>query len=100
MCPEFRIHSRYALFIRDKSPTNCNAQLSESNFKTHFSAPYYYPTNRSYSFIGFTSLQNVFENCLKTILNKFLHNFIHNRVYHFLAQSQTGSQTFTSACCL
>ncbi|MDU3241382.1 MAG: DUF6783 domain-containing protein [Clostridiales bacterium] len=26
--------ARYAPFIRDKSPTNCNAQLSESNFKT------------------------------------------------------------------
>ncbi|WP_334291703.1 DUF6783 domain-containing protein [Robinsoniella sp. KNHs210] len=26
--------ARYAPFIRDKSPTNCDAQLPESNFKT------------------------------------------------------------------
>ena len=26
--------ARYAPFIRDKSPTNWNAQMSESNFKT------------------------------------------------------------------
>ncbi|WP_394921440.1 DUF6783 domain-containing protein [uncultured Robinsoniella sp.] len=28
---------RLSLFIRDKSPTNCDAQPSESNFKTHSS---------------------------------------------------------------
>ncbi|WP_346344979.1 DUF6783 domain-containing protein [Clostridium sp. MCC353] len=27
--------ARYAPFIRDKSPTNCDAQLTESNFQTH-----------------------------------------------------------------
>ncbi|WP_394922675.1 DUF6783 domain-containing protein [uncultured Robinsoniella sp.] len=26
--------ARYVPFIRDKSPTNCDAQLPESNFKT------------------------------------------------------------------
>ncbi|MDU7031367.1 MAG: DUF6783 domain-containing protein [Clostridiales bacterium] len=26
--------ARYAPFIRDKSPTNCDAQLPENNFKT------------------------------------------------------------------
>ncbi|WP_394917568.1 DUF6783 domain-containing protein, partial [uncultured Robinsoniella sp.] len=26
--------ARYAPFIRDKSPTKCDAQLPESNFKT------------------------------------------------------------------
>ncbi|WP_334291677.1 DUF6783 domain-containing protein [Robinsoniella sp. KNHs210] len=26
--------ARYAPFIRDESPTNCDAQLPESNFKT------------------------------------------------------------------
>ncbi|WP_081820107.1 DUF6783 domain-containing protein [Robinsoniella sp. KNHs210] len=30
--------ARYAPFIRDKSPTNCDAQLPESNFKTRSSA--------------------------------------------------------------
>ncbi|WP_394909971.1 DUF6783 domain-containing protein [uncultured Robinsoniella sp.] len=29
--------ARYAPFIRDKSPSNCDAQLPESNFKTRSS---------------------------------------------------------------
>ena len=29
--------ARYAPFIRDKSPTKCDVQLSESNFKTRSS---------------------------------------------------------------
>ncbi|WP_394920489.1 DUF6783 domain-containing protein [uncultured Robinsoniella sp.] len=33
--------ARYAPFIRDKSPTNWNAQLSESNFKTRSRAGSY-----------------------------------------------------------
>ncbi|WP_081820139.1 DUF6783 domain-containing protein [Robinsoniella sp. KNHs210] len=38
LCGRFAPNSgyvaRYAPFIRDKSPTNCDAQLPESNFKT------------------------------------------------------------------
>ncbi|MBS5083367.1 MAG: DUF6783 domain-containing protein, partial [Clostridiales bacterium] len=30
--------ARYAPFIRDKSPTKCDAQLPESNFKTRSKA--------------------------------------------------------------
>ncbi len=39
LCGRFVPHSvnvaRYASLIRDKSPANCDAQLTESNFKTH-----------------------------------------------------------------
>ncbi|MDU3244644.1 MAG: DUF6783 domain-containing protein [Clostridiales bacterium] len=31
--------ARYAPFIRDKSPTKCDAQLPESKFKTRSSIP-------------------------------------------------------------
>ncbi|MFD1404278.1 DUF6783 domain-containing protein [Robinsoniella peoriensis] len=33
--------ARYAPFIRDKSPTNCDAQLPESNFKKRSRIPLY-----------------------------------------------------------
>ncbi|MHA9742244.1 DUF6783 domain-containing protein [Robinsoniella peoriensis] len=33
--------ARYAPFIRDKSPTKCDAQLPESNFKTRSRASYF-----------------------------------------------------------
>ena len=43
LCGIFVPHSvnvaRYASLIRDKSPANCDAQLTESNFKTHSSVP-------------------------------------------------------------
>ena len=32
--------AQYASLIRDKSPANCDAQLTESNFKTHSSTRY------------------------------------------------------------
>ena len=39
LCGKFIPHSvnvaHYASLIRDKSPANCDAQLTESNFKTH-----------------------------------------------------------------
>ncbi|WP_395026647.1 DUF6783 domain-containing protein [Robinsoniella sp.] len=42
LCGRFTPNSgyvaRYAPFIRDKSPTNWNAQLSESNFQTRSGA--------------------------------------------------------------
>ncbi|WP_394912543.1 DUF6783 domain-containing protein [uncultured Robinsoniella sp.] len=38
--------ARYAPFIRDKSPTNCDAQLTEMNFKTR-SVPAYNPMGAS-----------------------------------------------------
>ncbi|WP_416389849.1 DUF6783 domain-containing protein [Robinsoniella peoriensis] len=33
--PDSGYVARYVPFIRDKSPANCDAQLPESNFKTH-----------------------------------------------------------------
>ncbi|WP_346344885.1 DUF6783 domain-containing protein [Clostridium sp. MCC353] len=40
ICPNSVNVARYASLVRNKSPTNCDAQLPESNFRTHSNIPY------------------------------------------------------------